>query len=74
MAGLDIQHNKNEVRRNKRCASFFSFEMGEFDCFLLRQLLLTGRKIFATIYFIVPTVLYNYWFIQSQKAHLLDAL
>ena len=29
---------------------------------------------YATIYFIVPMVLYNYWFIQTQKAHPTDAL
>ena len=36
----------------------------------------TGELIkkYATIYFIVPMVLYNYWFIQTQKAHPTDAL
>lgn len=35
----------------------------------------SGKTYFnATIYFIVPTVLYNYWFIQTQKAHPTDAL
>ena len=64
-----------------------SYEMKPFDCgdadlngFLLNDAKLYAEKklaytyIFATIYFIVPMVLYNYWLIQTQKAHPTDAL
>ena len=47
-----------------------SFYIG-FEVFYLNSV---AFNIIATIYFIVPTVLYNYWFIQSQKEHPTDAL